>query len=309
MSVIADTYSTKPKLDTRRLRELSVLQPGLGLALIGMELVAAITAAVLCWQHFHPALYLLAIAFIGARQHSLGVMVHEGAHYRLARNKELNDWLSELLCAWPLLFISTRAYRRNHNAHHRHLNTERDPDLARKQGPAWQFPKPARHIAGYLIGTALGGGLIRSILLFKNIEPSKRPTNERRFVIGRVVFLVTLATTLTLTGTWAPFLAMWLVPLVTWALVAQEIRSISEHHGIPDGPGVYAGTRTTIPTIFDRLFVASHGVQFHMEHHLYPSVPIYKLRALHEALCEDPVYAANLHVSRGHHRALLECVG
>ena len=54
---------------------------------------------------------------------------------------EATDSAAEIILAWPNL-ISARAYRRNHFAHHRYLNTAQDPDWARRQGDTtWVFPK------------------------------------------------------------------------------------------------------------------------------------------------------------------------
>ncbi|KIG16115.1 Fatty acid desaturase family protein [Enhygromyxa salina] len=297
-----------PQLDAKRLRELSVLQPWKSLALIAMEWVAVSTVAVLCWQHWHPALYVLAVMFIGARQHSLAVMMHEGVHFRLARDKQLNDWMAELLCAWPLLFVSTHAYRRTHFTHHKHTGTAIDPDLDRRHHAAFVFPRPRRSILRWLVVSTLGGGAVRIGRFMFTMESSAKPRSDRRFAIARVLFLASLALVLTLTHAWLAFLVMWVVPLLTWAITAQEIRTIAEHDGIPARPGDYGLTRTTLPTVFDRLFVLSQGINYHFEHHLYPSVPTYNLAALHEALCEDPEHRANLHVTRGYHRVLLvEC--
>ena len=67
-------------------------------------------------------LYVFAVAFIGSRQHALLVLMHDGVHYRLLRNRRLNDWMSEVILAWPHL-VTARQYRKNHFAHHKYLNT------------------------------------------------------------------------------------------------------------------------------------------------------------------------------------------
>ena len=61
----------------------------------------------LCQRFWHPMLYVFAVAFIGSRQHALLVLMHDGVHYRLLRNRRLNDWLSEVVLAWPHL-VSAR---------------------------------------------------------------------------------------------------------------------------------------------------------------------------------------------------------
>ena len=38
-----------------------------------------------CQMLWSPLLYLLAVAFLGARQHALLILMHDGVHYRLFR--------------------------------------------------------------------------------------------------------------------------------------------------------------------------------------------------------------------------------
>ncbi len=129
------------KLTREELRDLSALSPLRSTFHIVAEWTLVLTAIYLCQRHFSLALYLLTVAFIGARQHALLILMHDGVHYRLFRDRRLNDWTAEVILAWPNL-ISARAYRRNHFAHHRFLNTGQDPDWARRQGDAtWVFPK------------------------------------------------------------------------------------------------------------------------------------------------------------------------
>src|SRR5258708_29363361 len=129
------------KLSKEELLELSALSPLRSLFHIVAEWAVIVTAAYLCQRFWNPVLYLVAVAFIGARQHALLVLMHDGVHYRLFRNRQLNDWTAEVILAWPNL-ISARSYRKNHFAHHRYLDTPQDPDWVRHQGdPNWGFPK------------------------------------------------------------------------------------------------------------------------------------------------------------------------
>ena len=70
--------------------------------------------------------YLLAILVIATRQHALGVLMHDGTHYRLLTNRTANDFVCDLLCALPVGMLTSR-YRHEHLLHHRFLNTDDDP--------------------------------------------------------------------------------------------------------------------------------------------------------------------------------------
>lgn len=70
-----------------------------------------------------------AIVLVGALQHRLAGLGHEGAHYILFRNRTMNELASDLLCMFPV-FSTTEQYRQIHLGHHEHVNDwERDPEL------------------------------------------------------------------------------------------------------------------------------------------------------------------------------------
>jgi fatty acid desaturase len=49
-------------------------------------------------------------------------------------------------------------------------------------------------------------------------------------------------------------------------------------------------TRTTLPRWWERLTLAPNHVNYHLEHHLLPTVPPYRLPALHRLLRERGFY-------------------
>ena len=107
---------------------------------------------------------------------------------------------------------------------------------------------------------------------------------------------------------WVPFTLFWLVPFLTWMQFAFHIRSIAEHFAMPVREGVFAKTRTTIATVFERMFLVPKNVGYHLEHHLYPSVTFFNLPKLHRLLMEKPTYHATAHVTRGYWRVVIECL-
>lgn len=68
-----------------------------------------------------------AILAIGASQHQLGAVIHEGTHFTLFKNRRLNELASDWLGGFPI-YTSTQAYRLHHYAHHQFVNDpDRDP--------------------------------------------------------------------------------------------------------------------------------------------------------------------------------------
>src|SRR5207247_754591 len=91
------------------------------------------------------------------------------------------------------------------------------------------------------------------------------------------------------------YLLLWWLPLVTVFPACFRIRTAAEHSGLGGEGGRYrretvdvlSSTRTVLGNALDRLFLGPHNVSYHIEHHLYPSVPFYRLRELARILRRD----------------------
>src|SRR5438067_2011440 len=91
---------------------------------------------------------LLAIVLVGAGQHQLSGLAHEGSHHILFRGRTLNDLAADWFCMFPL-FGSIHHYRLQHLAHHQFVNDpDRDPDVSQLQtsGHWLNFPVPKRGV-------------------------------------------------------------------------------------------------------------------------------------------------------------------
>jgi fatty acid desaturase len=291
-------------------RELSRLDPLRALFAIAEEWLAICAAVLLC-EHF-PWSYPLAVVFIGARQHALIVLGHDAVHHRLLPWRWWNDRVADLLLWWPVC-ATNEVFRRYHGAHHRHIGTDRDGniELWRLRGTdgqptrEWTYPKTAWQLAGKLLWRGCGvTGL--ALVLIGLVRPFR--------AIGPVYGAIRL---LALSGVVAGFahhdrldllLYYWLVPLATWFIASNYIRLICEHSAVRSDRAVYSLTRTTVPGWFDLVFVVPRNISYHYEHHIYPSVPFYRLPELHAAMQRLPGYRAHAHVSRGVLAALRECI-
>ena len=60
-----------------------------------------------------------------------------------------------------------------------------------------------------------------------------------------------------------------------------RIRGAIEHGNVPDPQNPYQQTRTYLIHPVLSFFFAPKQVSYHLEHHLYPSVPFYNLPRLH----------------------------
>jgi fatty acid desaturase len=87
-----------------------------------------------------------------------------------------------------------------------------------------------------------------------------------------------------------------------------RVRSIAEHFAIECEHGAYGQVRTTYAGLLVRLFVAPKNVNYHIEHHFFPSVPFYRLPKLHSLLMASEEFAGTAHITQSYSKMLLECL-
>ncbi len=294
------------KLTKQQLHALSQVNPLISMYHILVEWSAVVLAVILCQHFWNPLLYAATVAFIGARQHALLILMHDGAHYRLFRNRRLNDGVSELLLAWPHL-VAMRSYRQHHLAHHNYVNTAKDPDWLRKHdNPEWHFPQSAKSLLRIFLRDLSGLGVINQIRLASSLSSAERaPSKALKRV--RLAFYLTAVTTIVCVGGGSVVLLYWVAPFVTWLILIMRIRSIAEHFAIEGESTAYGQTRTTHVGLLARLFVAPKNVNYHIEHHFFPSVPFFRLPQLHALLMSKEEFAGAAHITHSYWRLILEC--
>jgi fatty acid desaturase len=113
----------------------------------------------------------------------------------------------------------------------------------------------------------------------------------RRFVYRSLAMNLGLLLLLWLFGH-AWLYLLWVVAFMTSHMLVSRIRQIGEHAAVPDlfSLDPRDNTRTVKINWLERFFIAPHGVSYHLEHHLLSSVPVYRLRRLHELLRRKGFY-------------------
>jgi fatty acid desaturase len=142
-------------------KKLSALEPGRAMTATAREWVAIAAAIALCTFFWHPVLYVIAVMFIGARQHALIIMGHDASHYRYLPKRWQNELFANLFLMWPV-FASVEAFRKFHSTHHQYTNLPNDGnrhiwythDAAGELAPDWVFPKTRAGLALLLLRRA-----------------------------------------------------------------------------------------------------------------------------------------------------------
>lgn len=299
----------KSTISPGELKQLSVLQPWRTWLALAVDW-AVVAAAVAVSEYFGNVwVYLLAVAVIAGRMHAFGVLVHEAAHYRFMKDRQVSDRVMDVFAAWPVL-ATVDGYRQNHLAHHQHTNTEKDPDWMVKLGTtAFTFPQKVRQAILRLAGYVVAINSVRDIL---HVLPriSKNGRASKSYKLARLAFYLACTVLFTALGIWKGVLMYWIVPFLTLFFMFLYIRSVAEHFGDMDYEEELGSTRTVMPHFWERWFFAPHNINCHLEHHLYPGVPFYNLPKLHRALMRDGTYSAKAHITRGYSTGVLrECLG
>jgi fatty acid desaturase len=291
-----DTYDQRLGgfLPPQAVKELSQIKAWRGLLQIALEWFGVIGAIMLCEAYWSLPLYFITMAWIGARQNALAVIMHEAVHYRLLKNRAWNEWIGEIFTAWPLL-ITAYGYRQTHFAHHRHVNKPNDPDWQRQQhNTAKYYPKTLREFTWITLKYWFGFYAIAELKEFE--QEAKIPSSIQ---IPRLCFFAAIGVATVVFNLWLGILLYWLIPLFTFFLWFIYLRTITEHSR-ENYEDLLKKTRHVEANFFERLTVAPNNIYVHIGHHLYPSVPFYNLRKLHALLLKNPEFNNRAHVSKSY---------
>ncbi|MBM4073517.1 MAG: hypothetical protein FJ271_32030 [Planctomycetes bacterium] len=213
----------------------------------------------------HWLIWAVVVVLVGSRQHALGVLGHDGAHFTAARSRTVNDLATQLLCFWPL-GCGLGGFRRFHFAHHRHFGTDKDPELLFKNDwskEQWTLPTTRAQIVRYFLLDLVGFGLPEVLKAFRLLG--------RVGIwdwIGPALLWASVGAVLHATGLWFAAI-IWVLALVTSFWGFFRLRTWTEHVGTPTTHRVQANW-------WQRLFITPHGSWSHYEHHEHPAVPFWR---------------------------------
>jgi fatty acid desaturase len=259
--------------------------------------VAVLAAAIAAGVHFwpNPAVLLAAVLVIGTRQHALFVLAHEAAHYLLYEKRWLNDAVGRACAAAPGLSMCT--YRVIHRLHHNNLYGPLDPDTALHggypRGRAYLLKKLLKDLSGltawktyaYFLGGAPALNTATNLAIRPLDDTSAKLRTEARQDRNAVILLhAALLVFFAWSEHLAQYLVLWILPLVTVVQAILRLRAIAEHGATVDFSSPLTAARTNVAPAWLEWLIFPHQVNYHIEHHLYASVPHYRLPALHREI-------------------------
>jgi fatty acid desaturase len=212
---------------------------------------------------------------------------HECGHGTAFRTRWMNDALYQIACF--MILREPTVWRWSHTRHHTDtIIVGRDPEIA--------VPRPPDIIGILLNIFALKSSYvaIKSVILHATgrlseteetfIPDSERPKVYRTARIWLAIFAAVVVVALA-TGSFLPL--MYVGPLPTlmgaWFVI---LVGLTQHAGLAEDVLDHRlNTRTVyMNPVFRFLY---WNMNYHIEHHMFPTVPYYALPALHEAMKAD----------------------
>lgn len=242
---------------------------------------------ILLWTQILAAWYTAAIignlaaqiicgAIVGNRYYSLYIIGHDGLHRRIHSNKSVNDWWTNIFLIGPLGAV-VRINRNNHMEHHKRLNLSGDPDRYKYQS------RSGTSITKFLYSLTGLNFVLRALMNVYTKKNSKKNQHAARHNITELITIASIQISLvgTLTHAFGPwgYVTMWLIPVYIFTFCADMIRVYCEHSVDSDTADASLASRmpTYKSTIIERIILSPMNMNHHAAHHLWPSIPYYKL--------------------------------
>ncbi len=264
---------------------------GAGLVLHCWGVIFAAVALFAWWPSVITG--LLAVMVIGSRQLGFAILMHEAAHRALFKTGWLNEFAGQWLCARPIMAEMT-SYRAYHLVHHKHTQTEKDPDLplsakfpTTRDSLQRKFTRDLTGQTGYKlrlaqVRRAMQLGFDDDAIAGAKMAQTFQSADLKPAILCNVLVFAAMWAI----GGWWYWFAFWLLPLMTWYQFVIRVRNIAEHAVLPHPDDPLGNARTTHADPVTAFFLAPYWVNYHLEHHLVMHVPCWKLPRLHRLLHE-----------------------
>ena len=242
-----------------------------------MALFAAIWAAggIAVMQSFdapsagaHWALRIVGTLVIALALHMIALLLHDGVHHSLFRDRRANRLASVVLGGCVLM--SASAYQAMHERHHAFLGDPRDPDdyhnYTGDRRVVWLM-----HYVRLVAGTFLYLALI-PVMVARRCTPK-----EKRRVAFEYTVLAVAYASLAVTAPGDVLIHAWLIPIIP-AGIMFNIRSLAAH-ALTDASDPLLASRSIDAHPVVAFFFRNEN--YHLEHHLFPEIPSYNLKRVH----------------------------
>lgn len=232
------------------------------------------------------ALLLFLLLCMVRQLRGLENIVHFGSHLNFSKNQKLNDFLVNVLAAYPV-FQKVESYRSFHHRHHTQFGRANDPCKARLVRLG-QILRSDGHAAGRYLQFLVYGMLS----FYRDIG-----TNPSVIVRGLIWHALLFFPLFFLNPAYSLFHACcWLVAALLILPIVRTVAEFSEHE-YDDESNEGNSTFNNI-SLSDLVLLHPAGDAYHLIHHLFPAIPWWnQARAHNYLMANDYAYRVLMHRS------------
>lgn len=255
----------------------------ISLLVLGLPYVAAFLLVLFVEKIDSWAFRIAILPVLGGLQNHLQILVHEGAHFQIHPHRRWNDFLTNLFCALPFFGLLSH-YRYFHLEHHRHVcDPEKDPEVGFYAEQGYHFERLSRcgwlkmlflDVCGYHYAQFF---ISYNRYLHGEIRSRRMPglTRDEKWSIALLIAIILGIVCLVPQGFF--LLLFYLVlPQVTVLFLFLKLQGYGEH--VKRTNKVETCTLSHDLGLLIRFFIYPLNSELHLEHHVYPTVPWYRLR-------------------------------
>lgn len=268
------------------LRQLSILKPWKSISVILLEWLVIIVCIFIHKLFPSTVVYLFVWFVIATRLYAMYSLLHEAIHYSITRNKIWNDIIAQVFLGFPLL-ISLKSMRENHMTHHKYLQTDQDPEMKHLSYKEFHFPATKIELLQLFLLDITGINFMY-YKLQKLYNLIFHFSSKKLVSLLEIFLFVNIFVLAYYFGFAIDLLIYWLIPYATIYQLLNRIRLSTEHFNIDETNSFK--TRSVIPSFIEKLIFTPYNLGYHLEHHLYPTIPFYNLPKLHNLLIENEAY-------------------
>ena len=214
-------------------------------------------------------LLIFSILMLLVSQRHLQTHVHDTAHYFISNNKRKNDFFGNYLYA-GFIGMAIENYRSIHQKHHKFNGSDEDPEYFSYED--------VRNYGGFVslcLKYFLGLEAFKLIKKYYFSKKSSSTNSKKNRNLIHIIFAQILLIIFFGINDVFFFYLIWLYLAMTISPLLSRLRFLVEH------PGKNNTTRTTSSTFLEKLFFAPHNFNYHFEHHMWPTIPPYNLKRIH----------------------------
>jgi beta-carotene hydroxylase len=217
----------------------------------------------------------------------MGWLGHDGTHLSLHDNKYVSALMGSFFASMLVTYFEM-GFAYEHWNHHRYCNKPQDPDIKVLSGLKtwWQRVFFTRLVYNLTYAKILFRVILGLPLDFKYKLPFK-DRELRLLCLANLMFSLFWLSIYVALAIYDWRIAVFCILIPTFGgLIVSGSQSYIDHAGTP-GDRWWENSRTRPSFLATALFF---GGNYHIEHHLYPGVPAYRLGKVHRYLKEKGVF-------------------